>query len=38
MLKLLAIDDMALKIPILAGSDSVLVGFKETEWESTVSK
>ena len=38
MLKLLAIDGMVVKRPVLAGSDSALVGFKETEWESTVSK
>mgnify|MGYP003478037429 FL=1 len=38
MLKLLATDGMLVKRPILVGSDFVLVGFMETEWESTVSK
>lgn len=38
MLKLLATDGMLVKRPILVVSDSVLVVFKETEWESTVSK
>jgi len=33
MLKLLATDGMLVKRPILVGSDFVLVGFKETEWE-----
>ena len=38
MLKLLSTDGMLVKRPVLVGSDFVLVGFKETEWESTVSK
>lgn len=33
MLKLLATDGMLVKRPILVGSDFVLVGFKENEWE-----
>ena len=38
MLKLLSTDGMLVKRPILVGGDFVLVGFKETEWEGTVSK
>ena len=38
MLKLLATDGMLVKRPILVGDDFVLVGFKEVEWKSTVSK
>ena len=34
MLKLLAADGMLVKRPLLVGDDFVLVGFKETEWES----
>lgn len=34
MLKLLATDGMLVKRPILAGDDFVLVGFKESEWQS----
>ena len=34
MLKLLAADGMLVKRPLLVGNDFVLVGFKETEWES----
>ena len=30
---LLATDGMLVKRPILIGTDFVLVGFKETEWE-----
>ncbi len=33
MLKLLSTDGMLVKRPILVGSDFVLVGFKEGEWE-----
>lgn len=33
-LKLLATDGMLVKRPILVGIDFVLVGFKETEWNS----
>lgn len=36
MLKLLAIDGMLVKRPILVGDDSVLVGFKETEWKEII--
>ncbi len=32
-LKLLATDGMLVKRPILVNEDTVLVGFKETEWE-----
>lgn len=32
MLKLLAMDGMLIKRPLLVGDDFVLVGFKETEW------
>ena len=32
MLKLLSIDGMLVKRPILIGADFVLVGFKEAEW------
>lgn len=34
MLQLLATDGMLVKRPLLIGDDVVLVGFKETEWES----
>lgn len=34
MLKHLAADGMLVKRPLLVGDDFVLVGFKETEWES----
>ena len=34
MLKLLAADGMLVKRPLLVGNDFVLVGFKETKWES----
>ena len=34
MLKLLATDGMLVKRPLLISDDYVLVGFKETEWES----
>ena len=34
MLKLLATDGMLVKRPLLISDDFVLVGFKETEWES----
>ena len=34
MLKLLSTDGMLVKRPILVGDDFVLVGFKETEYES----
>ena len=34
MLRLLATDGMLVKRPLLIGDDFVLVGFKETEWES----
>ena len=33
MLKLLATDGMLVKRPILVGTDFVLVGFKEADWE-----
>lgn len=33
-LKLLATDGMLVKRPLLIGDDVVLVGFKESEWES----
>ena len=33
MLKLLSTDGMLVKRPILVGSDFVLVGFKESEWQ-----
>ena len=36
MLKLLSSDGMLVKRPILVGDDFVLVGFKETDWESKV--
>lgn len=32
--QLLATDRMLVKRPLLIGDDFVLVGFKETEWES----
>ena len=32
-LKLLATDGMLVKRPILVSGDTVLVGFKEAEWE-----
>ena len=35
-LKLLATDGMLVKRPLLIGEDSVLVGFKETEWEGII--
>ena len=38
MLKLLATDGMLVKRPLLVGDDFVLVGFKETEWESHLKK
>ena len=38
MLKLLAADGMLVKRPLLVGNDFVLVGFKETEWESHLKK
>ena len=38
MLKLLATDGMLVKRPLLVGDDFVLVGFKETEWESRLKK
>ena len=34
MLKLLSTDGMLVKRPLVIGDDFVLVGFKETEWES----
>ena len=34
MLKLLATDGMLVKRPIIIGSDFVLVGFKEVEWNT----
>ena len=36
MLQLLSSDGMLVKRPILVGDDFVLVGFKETDWESKV--
>ena len=36
MLKLLATDGMLVKRPILVGTDFVLVGFKEAEWEEII--
>ena len=38
MLKLLASDGMLVKRPLLVGDDFVLVGFKETEWSTALSK
>lgn len=38
MLKLLATDGMLVKRPLLIGKDSVLVGFKETEWAEKFEK
>ena len=38
MLKCLAADGMLVKRPLLVGNDFVLVGFKETEWESRLKK
>ena len=38
MLKLLASDGMLVKRPLLVGDDFVLVGFKDTEWNITLSK
>ena len=35
-LKLLSTDGMLVKRPVLADSDFVLVGFKESEWSSKV--
>ena len=37
MLMLLATDGMLVKRPLLVGDDFVLVGFKETEWNATLS-
>ena len=36
MLALLATDGMLVKRPLLVGSDFVLVGFKEQEWENSL--
>ena len=36
MLKLLAIDGMLVKRPILVGDDFVLIGFKEAEWKEII--
>jgi arsenate reductase len=36
MLKLLSTDGMLVKRPILVGSDFILVGFKESEWEEKI--
>ena len=38
MLKLLATDGMLVKRPLLIGDDFVLVGFKEAEWSTALSK
>ena len=38
MLKLLATDGMLVKRPLLIGDDFVLVGFKESEWSTALSK
>ena len=38
MLKRLAADGMLVKRPLLVGNDFVLVGFKETGWESHLKK
>ena len=38
MLNLLASDGMLVKRPILVGDDFVLVGFKETEWNTKLVK
>ena len=38
MLKLLATDGMLVKRPLLIGDDFVLVGFKETEWETSIKR
>ena len=35
---LLATDGMLVKRPILVGEDFVLIGFKEDEWEETLSR
>ena len=35
-LKLLATDGMLVKRPILINGDSVVVGFKEKEWEEAI--
>ena len=35
-LKLLATDGMLVKRPLLVGEDSVLVGFKESDWEKLI--
>ena len=35
-LKLLAMDGMLVKRPIIAYNDMVLVGFKESEWEEKI--
>lgn len=37
-LKLLATDGMLVKRPIVIDDDTVLVGFKQTEWESALIK
>ena len=36
MLRLLASDGMLVKRPLLISDDFVLVGFKQTEWESKI--
>ena len=36
-IRLLASDGMLVKRPLLVGDDFVLVGFKETEWNATLS-
>ena len=38
MLKLLATDGMLVKRPLLIGDDFVLVGFKETEWKTSLKR
>ena len=38
MIQLLATDGMLVKRPLLIDSGKVLVGFKETEWESHLKK
>lgn len=37
-LELLATDGMLVKRPILVDGDKVLVGFKEAEWDSALSR
>lgn len=37
-LKLLSTDGMLVKRPILVGDDILLVGFRESEWESALKK